>query len=123
MNKDILIEVFKHKACNGGKPEFYKEGSFSFQHNDGGLLGKTVYIEIDKCKEKYYILFGTISEEITEEEFKELKSIFDSAKKEAQKIEEEKKKSEYIKECDIINNLYKDSVKQKRKILIEKNDK
>jgi len=124
MKKDILIEVFKFKANNGGQPENYGQGSFTFWEGETTIstFQKLVDIRIDCKKEKYFIIFQNVSEEITKIEFEELKQIFLIKKEEFDKRQEEKKKLEYVKDCETLDNLYKKSIKQQRKILIEKNE-
>jgi hypothetical protein len=121
MDKNILIEVFKSKACTDGEPQNWGNGSFSFSiPNGNSIFSTTVDIRILGEKGKYYIRYENIKFEITEKEHEELRVVYQKKKTEKDEIEREKDRMLYEKNSNDILAIYRNSITQNRKVLLEK---
>ena len=123
MKKEILIEVFKNKACSEEvTPNDYGSGAFSFWLNkDGAIIGQLVDIRIFKTLFKFFIRYESVSFEISEAEFNELSLIYNKKKEEYDRIQTEKEKVRYNINLEDLLEIYKGVVVNERKVLIEKN--
>ena len=123
MTKEILIEVFKNKACSDDvTPNDYGKGAFSFWINkEGSSSGELVDIRILETLFKFFIRYENVSFEITKNEFDELFLIYGKRKNENNKIKEEQEKIKYNKNVSELLEMYKKTVSNQRKVLIEKN--
>nr|QBM02806.1 hypothetical protein [uncultured archaeon] len=119
MDKDILIEIFKNKACSNvdSIPKDYCRGyGFDFWYNSD-----LVDIRIFQEENKYHIQYESISFKITKSEYVELFLLYDIKKKCVDKIIEEEKRQTHIKNSNSLTEIYQQIICQKRKVLIEKN--
>jgi|ERR1035437_3045473 hypothetical protein len=127
MTKEILIEVFKNKACADGIPVSYQDGGFKFDikndPNDVFSFTNIVYITIEKKGLKHYIIYEKVSLEISKDEYDELLKIYEDTKLEYDRTKEEEDKRIYNKNVQELLDIYKTCVSSTRKVLVEKKNK
>lgn len=116
MDKDIVIEVFKSKAADmDAEPCNYQEASFKFYVGD-----TSVYIELAKSNDKFFIQYESLRFEIEKKEFEELQALFLVRKELKKKIEDEKeRKMKLLHERELMD-MYKTIITKRREVLIEK---
>ena len=119
MDKDILIEIFKNKACSvdAFPKDFCRGYGFDFWYNND-----LVDIRIFQEKDKYYIQYETILFEITKSEYDELFLLYNTKQKELNRILEEEKRQAHIKNSNSVIEMYQQIISQKREVLIEKHN-
>lgn len=123
MNKDILIEIFKSKACINdiSVPKSYGAlHQLEFWIKSGNFIDDLVDVHICEKNNQYYIKYETVLFDITKCEYDELLLLYAAKKKHIDKIKEEEDRQTYIKNTKSLMEMYQQIVTQKRNVLIEK---